>query len=119
MWPAEVMRTSCRPTLTSEWLDPMPRHTRESSKNRNKPSHATERKKAPASLQQQLPKPSRAAEWGKAVRDGDREKIEALSRRGPDETPDKDTYTPIEDLQEGAPIIGPAAAARPPLTVWW
>jgi hypothetical protein len=96
MRPAEVVVTSRRPTLTSEWLNPMPRHASKSSK-----VHA---------------KPSRAAEWEKAVRDGDREKIEALGRRGPGETPEKDTYVQIDDLVEGAPITGPAAAARPPLT---
>jgi hypothetical protein len=53
------------------------------------------------------------------VRAGDREKIAALGRRGPGETPDKDTYVRIDDLVEGAPITGQAAAGRPALTVWW
>jgi hypothetical protein len=95
----------------------MPRRRRASSSNRRPQSRAVERKRAPVSPPQQLPEPSRAAEWEQAVRAGDREKIAALSRRSPDDPPDK--FVPIDDLIEGAPITGQAAAARPALTVWW
>jgi hypothetical protein len=64
---------------------------------------------------------SRAAQWEQAVRDGDQEKIKALGRRDPNDpndVPEKDTYIQIDDLVEGASITGPAAAARPKLTVW-
>jgi hypothetical protein len=68
-----------------------------------------------ASPPQQPSEPSHAAQWEQAVRDGDRAKIEALGRRGPGETPEKDTYVKFDDLPED---VRPTAD-RPPLTVWW
>jgi len=110
----------------------MPRRKRASSKNRKSPSRAAEPKPAPVSAQpQQLPELSHAAQWAQlnceltehqqaiaAVR----ERMQALGRRDPNDpndTPEKDTYVRFDDLVEGAPITGPAAAARPKLTVWW
>jgi len=71
---------------------------------------------------------SRAGEWEKLERElaehekaaaTVRERMQALGRRGPDDKPENDTFVPIDDLVEGALIAGPAAAARPKLTVWW
>jgi len=108
MWPAEVAVTSCRPTVTSEWLCPMPRRERASSRNRRPQSRIAEWEK----LARELAEHEKAAA---AVREG----MQALGRRGPDEKPEDDTFVPIDDLVEGKPIIGVAAAAKPKLTQWW
>jgi hypothetical protein len=92
----------------------MPRLKRASSKNRRPPSRAA---RAPRAARQPRPKPSLPAQWEEAVRAGDRDKIAALGRRGPNDPPD--TFVQIDDLVEGVPITGPAAASRPALTVWW
>jgi hypothetical protein len=111
MRPAEVVVTSRRPTLTSEWLDPMPRRERASNRNHQPRSRVEEWEK----LGRELAEHKKA---GEALR----ERAQALARRDPNDPNDKpenDTYVRIDDLVEGAPITGPAAAARPPLTVWW
>jgi hypothetical protein len=48
MRPAEVAATLRRPTLTSEWLSPMPRLERASSKNRRSRPRAAQAPAAPA-----------------------------------------------------------------------
>src|SRR5262245_9036068 len=91
MRPAEVVVTSRRPTLTSEWLGPMPRHASKSSKSRHKPSRAVEREQTPA--HQSAPK----------------KEIQKSSEKAKE----SERY-----LQEDAYLTG-LAAARPPLTVTW
>jgi hypothetical protein len=49
MRPAEVVVTSCRPTLTSEWLNPMPRRERASSR-KSRPRSRSERKPRPQAI---------------------------------------------------------------------
>jgi len=95
-----------------------------------------QRRSQSSSRNRQPPKPpSRAELWEQLDRELNeenaqhekkvaviREKMQALARRDPNDpndVPEKDTYTPIDDLVEGADITGPAAAAKPALGLWW
>jgi hypothetical protein len=88
----------------------MPRRERASNRNHQPRSRVEEWEKLAREL----------AEHEKAVASV-RERMQALGRRDPNDPNDKpenDTYVRIDDLVEGAPITG-RAAARPKLTVWW
>jgi hypothetical protein len=95
--------------LSIEWFNHMPKRKSKSSKFRNKPSREVWLTQRKSELEAEL-----------ASVDAELRRLIALkyARHGPDDTPEKDTYVPIDDLVEGAHITGPAAG-RPALTVWW